>query len=97
MFIASFKVPKPITFPTCNIQNYCDCVNRWTVLHHSSDHGHKKITEYLLSHGADVDIKTDGKDTALILAAKGRNFEVVQVLVGQRSNINHRGSNGFVP
>jgi ankyrin repeat protein len=53
-----------------------------------------RTVEDLINFGAEVDHKTSDGDTALILAAKFENFDVVKVLIERNADINHRNYRG---
>jgi ankyrin repeat protein len=53
-----------------------------TALHLAAMNGHEKVVELLVTAGAKMDIRNDdGGHTALSCAVKGRNLEVVKLLV----------------
>ncbi len=52
------------------------------------------VIRYLLSHGADVNMKAGDGTAALIAAASGGHADVVQLLLAHRANINVRDRQG---
>jgi ankyrin repeat protein len=56
--------------------------------------GHKDITDFLISEGADISKKTAEGDNALICAVWGGNARLVQLLIGKGFNVNEKGSQG---
>jgi ankyrin repeat protein len=56
--------------------------------------GHKDITDFLISQGADIHKKTAEGDNALICAVWGGNAMLVQMLLDKGFNVNEKGSDG---
>jgi ankyrin repeat protein len=58
------------------------------VLKHAAHHGHHEVGEYLISKGANVNVKTIEGRTPLIAAAHQGRLEFVKLLVGNGANLN---------
>ncbi|CAL4137172.1 unnamed protein product, partial [Meganyctiphanes norvegica] len=66
------------------IQPFSGC----TMLHISSHYGHLNLTEYLLHHGADPSIKTEGNFTAAHIAALAGQGETMNYILAYMDNLN---------
>ena len=71
----------------------------WTPLHYASQHGHLKVAQLLLEHGADVNSKDDRSVTPLHALSWGSgNLEVAQLLLERGADPNVRSSiTGRIP
>lgn len=49
---------------------------------------HKGVAEVLISHGANIDYKTTSETTLLVLAVRGNNQELVELLIKNNADIN---------
>lgn len=58
-----------------------------TALHIAAKHGHSKIVERLIEHGANIDAKNSKMETPLCLAAKKGHYKVCEVLINAKANI----------
>jgi ankyrin repeat protein len=66
-----------------------------TALIDAASRGQAEAVRILLDAGADVEAKTKiEKNTALLLAADQGHVKIVQMLIGNRSNVNVRDGNG---
>ncbi|KAL4778818.1 ankyrin repeat-containing domain protein [Aspergillus varians] len=63
-------------------------------LHWAAEHGHRGVASILLSVGAQVDAKDKFEETALFLACRRRNEEMVHFLLDNGADINARGWKG---
>ena len=52
----------------------------WTPLHAAAFHGHAPMVEFLLAHGADVQMKADNGQTALAMAESKKHNEAAALL-----------------
>jgi ankyrin repeat protein len=66
----------------------------WTPLMFASK---PDVAAALLRHGADVDARTAGGSTALLIAAQGRSAETVSLLLAKRANPNAVNDDGWTP
>ncbi|CAH0549306.1 unnamed protein product [Brassicogethes aeneus] len=73
-------------------------INGYSPLIFAVDNNHTKITEYLINHGADVNLR-GSKDnrTALHVAGLTGNVEMANVLVSNGADINAQDINGYSP
>ncbi|XP_055848105.1 ankyrin-3-like isoform X2 [Episyrphus balteatus] len=63
------------------VVNFKEQANGDTALHIIAEKGNKQALETLLKYGADVNLKNNKHDTALHLAVKGTNTEIVSILL----------------
>jgi ankyrin repeat domain-containing protein 17 len=64
----------------------------------AADGGHEKIVELLLNHGADMEAQSERtKDTALSLACTKGRYEVVDLLIKRKANLEHRNVSDYTP
>ena len=68
---------------------------RWSALISAIMKDHKEVASYLLDVGADVNETTQNQDSPLILASKNELPEMVELLVGRKAALNHKGFEGF--
>ncbi len=76
--------------------SYGDGVEGHSVLHEAAFKGQIEVIQYLLAHGATVDIHDTGQFggiTPLIYAAQGAQVDAVRVLLDAGADINARGPN----
>ena len=69
----------------------------FTPLHLASGKGHFEIVEFLLNHGADIELEICTGDTPLVLAAryaKDGQYETIKVLLEHGAKVNHKDENG---
>lgn len=68
-------------------------LNNWgTVLHSAAIYGTTDIVEYLVAHGADVNVKDQLQQTPLMLAAQYGKFDIVKLLVQKGADVNTAAS-----
>ena len=65
--------------------------NGETLLHIAASSGNSKIVAWLISKGADIEIKDNANNTPLTNAISNMNFETVKTLVEKGVNLNNRG------
>ena len=57
------------------------CGGGITALSHASNSGHIEVVEYLINHGANLDIQNNKGYTALAAAALSNHIEIVDLLI----------------
>jgi ankyrin repeat domain-containing protein 17 len=63
----------------------------WTPLILAANGGHKKIVELLLNHVADMEAQSERtKDTALSFACTKGRYEVVDLFIKRKANLEQR-------
>ncbi len=70
---------------------------RFTPLHLASGKGHIEIVEFLLNHGADIELENIHGDTPLTLAARYARFgqyETIKALLEHGAKVNHKDKHG---
>ncbi|XP_076275512.1 histone-lysine N-methyltransferase G9a isoform X2 [Rhynchophorus ferrugineus] len=85
---ASFSIP--------NYVNYQDD-GGWTPLVWACEHGHIDIVKYLISKGADIDLRDVEYNVALHWAAFGGHSDIVELLLRNNCNINILNVHGDTP
>ncbi|XP_059488485.1 uncharacterized protein LOC132204174 isoform X2 [Neocloeon triangulifer] len=65
-----------------------------TALHWAAQKGHIAVTKFLLSKGADVNVRNDDNDTPLTLAARFSNEEMCRLLVDSGANLSAVDNDG---
>jgi len=76
-----------------NVQDELD----FTPLHLASSKGHIEIVEFLLNHGADMELEIFDGETPLMLAAqhaRHRQYETIKTLLEHGAKVNHKDENG---
>lgn len=68
-----------------------------TPLHIASVAGKQEIAAYLISKGAELNVKDASNNTPLTNAIRSKSFETVKVLVDNGANVNDRGLWNFLP
>jgi ankyrin repeat protein len=68
-----------------------------TPLHIAAVTGKQDIAAYLISNGADLNVKDASNNTPLTNAIRSRSFETVKILVDKGANVNDRGLWNFLP
>lgn len=64
----------------------------------ASMNGHTAAVRLLLEHGSDINAHIEtNRNTALTLACFQGRYEVVQLLVERKANIEHRAKTGLTP
>ncbi|HUU20210.1 MAG TPA: ankyrin repeat domain-containing protein [Sedimentisphaerales bacterium] len=70
----------------------------FTPLHLASSKGHIEIVEFLLNHGADIELEIFNGETPLMLAAQyarhGQQYETIKTLLEHGAKVNHKDENG---
>ena len=61
----------------------------------ASKHGYFQAVEYLLTHGAEVNMKNECKQTSLMYACYRGHFDIVKLLVSHGANINVKDHSGY--
>lgn len=69
----------------------------WSPLHEAAIKGHAAMAEFLLSHGADVNVKGLDNDTPLLEATENGHTEVVRVLLRHGADPRVENSKGDTP
>ena len=64
---------------------------------HATARNFGAIVHVLLSAGANVDVRRDGGDTALICACIENNFEIIQLLLKAGADVNAANDEGITP
>ena len=57
--------------------------------------GHRDMVQYLHQHGADLNIRSNTGDTAVMLAVNGGHGDIVQCLVQAGADLNLRTKQGW--
>ena len=70
---------------------------RWTLLHVAVDNQDVDVSQILLGHRIDVDVRDFEDRTPLHLAAHGGSIEIIRVLIQHGANINIRDKYGQTP
>jgi len=76
-----------------NVQDELD----FTPLHLASSKGHIEIVEFLLNHGADMELEIFDGETPLMLAAqhaRHRRYETIKTLLEHGAKVNHKDEVG---
>ena len=76
-----------------NIQD----ISGWTPLHLASGKGHIEIVEFLLNHGADIELEIFNGDTPLLVAARYARYgkyETIKTLLEHGAKVNHKDKHG---
>ena len=69
----------------------------FTPLHLASGKGHIEIVEFLLNHGADIELEIFNGETPLMLAARYARYgqyETIKTLLEHGAKVNHKDENG---
>ena len=70
----------------------------FTPLHLASSKGHIEIVEFLLDHGADIELEIFNGDTPLLVAARyarhGKQYETIKTLLEHGAKVNHKDEDG---
>ena len=69
----------------------------FTPLHLASGKGHIEIVEFLLNHGADIELEILNGETTLMLAARYARYgqyETIKTLLEHGAKVNHKDENG---
>ena len=69
----------------------------FTPLHLASGKGHIEIVEFLLNHGADIELEIFNGETPLMLAAqhaRHRRYETIKTLLEHGAKVNHKDEDG---
>ena len=69
----------------------------FTPLHLASGTGHIEMVEFLLNHGADIELENFIGDTPLLLAARYARYgkyETIKTLLEHGAKVNHKDENG---
>ncbi len=66
----------------------------FTPLHLASGKGHIEIVEFLLNHGADIELEIFNGVTPLMLAAQYVTNETIKTLLEHGAKVNHKDENG---
>ncbi len=69
----------------------------YTPLHLASGKGHIEIVEFLLNHGADIELEIFNRDTPLLVAARYARhgqYETIKTLLEHGAKVNHKDENG---
>lgn len=77
-----------------------NAVESWygqTALMWASGEGHTEIVSDLLSHGADVQVRSEAGFTALLIAARKDSPELVRLLVAAGADVNQAALDGVTP
>ncbi|XP_050308293.1 histone-lysine N-methyltransferase EHMT1-like isoform X2 [Anthonomus grandis grandis] len=69
----------------------------WTPLVWACEHGHGHLVKYLISRGADINIRDVEQNVALHWAAFKGGTQVVQLLLGYKADINVVNAHGDTP
>ena len=68
-----------------------------TLLHIAAVTGKKEIADFLISKGAEVNVKDASNNTPLTNAIRSKSFETVKIIVVNGANVNDRGLWNFLP
>jgi ankyrin repeat protein len=68
-----------------------------TLLHYAAMEGHKEVAEFLIGHGATVDVPDDEGQTPLWLAAAHGRTGVVKLLISLKAEPNVKSKDGVTP
>ncbi|MBR1545014.1 MAG: ankyrin repeat domain-containing protein [Alphaproteobacteria bacterium] len=66
----------------------------WTFLHYAAVRNNSEAIDFLVKHGANMEIKTNDGQTPLYLATIMENIDAVQTLVNLGANIDTRDDSG---
>ena len=69
----------------------------FTPLHLASAKGHIEIVEFLLNHGADIELEIFNRDTPLLVAARYARYgqyETIKTLLEHGAKVNHKDKHG---
>jgi ankyrin repeat protein len=89
------KVKKIITHDPSQV-NKQDFSNK-TPLYYSSAAGHVEVVEFLLAHGADIELGNDHDERPLAKAAKFNNYDVAKILLEHGAKVNCKDDLGYTP
>ncbi|KAG8181632.1 hypothetical protein JTE90_015276 [Oedothorax gibbosus] len=71
----------------------CSNADAWTVLHYASYKGWLEVVRIIASNkSCDLDVKTSDGDTALLMAARIRNEEIIRLLIKSGANTSFSGN-----
>ena len=65
---------------------YTDPRDGWAAIHYAARFGKRRIVEMMLKAGVDINLKTTGKETALMKAARSNRKETIIWLLKQGAN-----------
>jgi hypothetical protein len=76
---------------------FADYSSGYTPLHLTAIDGMKDMAEFLLAHGADVNVRTNLGETPLHYAARYGHMDLVELLLSYKAEINAKNRNGRTP
>lgn len=68
--------------------------NKRILLHWASLSGNVRLVALLLDHKSPIDVIDDTATTPLILAASAGKYNIVEVLIKCKANVNHKNDSG---
>ncbi len=77
--------------------NKVDSSNNFSELHYASMKGKKEVVEFLIEHGANIDLQGYKKWTPLYRAIVDNQPKIAMLLIEKGANVNLKDSDGWIP